>query len=170
MRRLKDYSPGHRAAAGAARKTFTAKAQKWVDDLEGHYTDSPECGCVVPKIKFEVHNTMVREVPNGLPSGEASDLKFEVNLLPLGEDKPGGYQGDVSLVRTVQVTVPSNCKVGGNTINEHWTFYAILQPDSDSMQVWHFQVTDDPVGVRSGVWSGRQAVGATDVCRGRLTR
>ncbi len=150
---------------------LTAKAQKWADDLKEHYTDSPECGCVVPKVKLEVHNVMERSVPNGLPSKEASDLKFEVNLLPLGEDKPGGYQGDVSLVRRVQVTVPGNCKVSGNAINEHWTFFAILQPDSDSMQVWHIQIPDDPEGVigcmvrPSGGWGNRRLSGNTDTVK-----
>ena len=69
------------------------------------------------------------------------------------------------------VTVPGNCTVGGNAINEHWTFYAILQPDSDSMQVWHTQIPDDPVGeigcmVRpSGGWGNRRLSGNTDTVK-----
>lgn len=147
---------------------MTQQAQKWVDDLEGHYADSPECGCVVPKIKLQVHNVMVMDVPNGLPSKEASDLTFEVSLLPMGEDKPGGYQGDVEVVRRVQVTVPGNCSVTGNTIKEHWTFYAILKPDSDSMQVWQIQMSDDEEGevgcmvTASGGWGNRRLSGKTE--------
>jgi hypothetical protein len=146
---------------------LTAKAQKWVDDLEGNYAKSPECGCVVPKIKLEIHHTTESNTPNGLPSKVASEVKFEVNLLPMGEDKPGGYKGDVSLVRAVVMTVPSNC-TAKESINEHWTFYAIFPPDSDSMQVWRTQITDEPVGaikcgVRpSGGWGGRRLSGKTD--------
>ncbi len=80
-------------------------------------------------------HTTETNTPNGLPSTVASDVKFEVNLLPMGEDKPGCYKGDVSLVRAVVMTVPSNC-TAKESINEQWTFYAILPPDSDSMQVW----------------------------------
>lgn len=94
-----------------------------------------------------------------------------MNLLPLGEDKPGGYQGDVSLVRRVQVTVPGNCKVSGNAISEHWTFFAILQPDSDSMQVWHISIPEDAEGVigcmvrPSGGWGNRRLAGNTDTVK-----
>jgi hypothetical protein len=164
---LKDYSLVAEPPPGT-QADLTAKAQKWVDDLEGHYADSPECGCVVPKVKLQVHNVMVMEVPNGLPSKEASDLTFEVNLLPMGEDKPGGYQGDVTVVRRVDVTVPGNCSVTGNTIKEHWTFYAILRPDSDSMQIWQTQLSDDEegeVGCRvtaSGGWGNRRLSGKTE--------
>jgi hypothetical protein len=167
---LRDYNLVAEPPPGS-QTDLTAKAQKWVTDLGGHYTDSPECGCVVPKVKLEVHNVLVREVPNGLPSKEASDVKFEVNLLPLGEDRPGGYQGDVSLVRRVQVTVPGNCKVEGNAINEHWTFFAILQPDSDSMQVWHIHIPEEAEGeigcmVRpSGGWGNRRLSGSSDTVK-----
>ncbi|MEP6689207.1 MAG: hypothetical protein ABJC36_12735 [Gemmatimonadales bacterium] len=124
---------------------LTAKARRWVESLDGHYGDSPECGCVVPGIKLKVRHTTLLQVPNGLPSKEASEVEFEVKLLPMGEDKPGGYQGEVSLVRTIQLTVPQFCTARGSR-EERWVFYAMLPPDSDSLTVWRFLRDDDPVG------------------------
>ena len=163
---LKDYSLVAEPPPGS-QADLTAKAQKWVDDLEGHYADSPECGCVVPKIKLEIHHTTETNTPNGLPSKVASEVEFEVNLLPMGEGKPGGYKGDFSLVRNVVMTVPSNC-TAKESINEQWTFYAISRPTRTPCRCGVPRLTDEPVGaikcmVRpSGGWGNRRLSGKTD--------
>ena len=123
------------------------KARKWVKLVsEEGYTASPECGCVMPKIKLKVHHTMEHNLKNGLPSREASEVAFEVKLLPVGEDNSGTYQGQLSGVREVKETVPKYCKAGG-FIKEHWNFSATLTPGSDSMTVWRSLVWEDPVEV-----------------------
>src|SRR5919112_2732932 len=131
---LKDYGlkaespPGNQA-------DLTAKARKWVDLLgEQGYTASPECGCGMPKIKLEVHHTQSMEVPRGLPSKEASDVKFQVELEPAGEDKPGFFLGEHSLTRTINMTLPRNCK-GTASRPERWQLWALIDSVSGSIKV-----------------------------------
>ncbi|HEY8258254.1 MAG TPA: hypothetical protein VIG08_11430 [Gemmatimonadales bacterium] len=124
---------------------MTQKAQKWVDALEGHYADSPECGCVVPKMKLKLKHTTMDSLPNGLPSNVASEVEFEVNLLPMGDEKPGGYQGELTLTRNIRLTVPQDCSASGSR-RERWQFYALFPPGSDSITVWRFLFDEDPEG------------------------
>jgi hypothetical protein len=114
---------------------LTEKARKWVELLgEEGYTASPECGCVMPKIKLEVHHTQSLEVPRGLPSKEASEVKFQVNLEPAGEDKPGFFLGERSLTRTINMTLPQYCK-GEASRRERWQLWALIDSVDGSIKV-----------------------------------
>jgi hypothetical protein len=125
---------------------LTAKAQRWVDDLEGHYADSPECGCVAPGIKLRIHHKMEHNLPKALITHEASQADFEIKLLPMGEDKPGAYQGQYADARKIEQTLMRNC-TGGGVVDEQWTFYVTVSPRSDSLKVW-----------RTLFWNGTEMV------------
>jgi len=121
------------------------KAQKWVDLVgkEG-YTASPECGCVLPKIKLKIHHTWLFEVPGGLPSRQSSEASFEVNLRPV-EGRPGYSEGQFSLNRRIDMTLPRNC-TGNGSVQERWQLNALTDPGSGSIRVWHTQLDEEPTG------------------------
>ncbi len=124
---------------------LTEKARKWVEMLGEGYTASPECGCVMPKIKLKIHHTEEAAYPRGVPSKEASEALFEVSLLPMGDERPGHYQGAVSLDRTIELTLPRSCR-GTASRQERWELYARLDPESGDMTVWRTQMADEPAG------------------------
>jgi len=125
---------------------LTKKAQNWVDVLgEEGYKASPECGCVMPKIKLEVHHTQSMQVPRGLPSKEASDVKFQVDLEPAGEDKPGFYLGEHSLTRTINMTLPQYCK-GEASRGERWQLWALIDSVTGSIKVAQVAFDELPKG------------------------
>ena len=113
---------------------FIRLGQKWVDALGGELKGDESCGCVMPKIKLEVHHTQSMEVPRGFPSKEASDVKFQVDLEPAGEDKPGFFLGEHSLTRTIDMTLPPNC-TGTASRPERWQLWALIDSVSGSIKV-----------------------------------
>ena len=141
---LKDY--GLQAQRPPGRQAdLTEKARKWVNMLGEGYTASLECGCVMPKIKLEVHHTQAMQVPNGLPSREASDVKFQVNLEPAGDDKPGLFLGERSLTRTINMTLPKYCE-GKASRGERWQMWALIDSVSGSIKVAQVAFDDLPKG------------------------
>jgi hypothetical protein len=125
---------------------LTEKAQDWVDILgEGGYKASRECGCVMPKIKLEVHHTEVMSVPHGLPSKEESDVKFQVNLEPAGDDKPGLYLGQRSLTRTIKMTLPKFC-TGKSSRGERWEFWGLIDSVTGAIKVSQVAFDELPTG------------------------
>ncbi len=126
-------------------KDLVNKAQKWVDLVgkEG-YTASPECGCVLPKIKLKIHHTWLFEVPGGLPSRQSSEASFEVNLRPVA-GRPGYSEGQFSLNRRIDMTLPRNC-TGNGSVQERWQLNALTDPGSGSIRVWHTQLDKEPTG------------------------
>ncbi len=124
---------------------LTEKARKWVEAVGDGYVSSPECGCVMPKIKLEVHHTEVSEVPHGLPSKEESEAKFEVNLEPLGDDRPNMYAGQHSLNREIKLTLPPACK-GKASRNERWVLHAMVDTPSGNITVSRMQQADQAKG------------------------
>jgi hypothetical protein len=144
---LKDYDLVIEKPPGTQAELI-AKARKWVATMgaESQWVGSPECGCVKPKIKLEVHHTTVSEVPNGLPSKEASEVKFEVDLVAQDEEqRPNMYAGEFSLKRVVQMTLPKFCK-GSASRQERWVFYASFNPETDAMTLWRFLYPEEPKG------------------------
>ena len=93
-----------------------AQGTKWARLVGDHWKDSPECGCVLPKIKLKVEHTWVFDTPGGVPSRQASDARFEVKLEPYGEDRPNYFQGQISLERPVDTRVPASCR--GDDVHE----------------------------------------------------
>ena len=124
---------------------LTAKAQRWVDLLGSGYEASPECGCVLPKVKLRIHHTTVSEVPNGLPSNEETEADFEVELEPVGESKPGMFQGEHSLTRQIKLTVPQDCKATGSR-EERWVLYAQVDTTNGQVKVWRSLFEEEPEG------------------------
>lgn len=122
-----------------------AQATRWARLVSDHWTDSRECGCVMPKIKLKVRHTWVLDTPGGVPSREASDAQFEVELEPYGDDRPNYFQGQFSLERRVDITVPAFCRAKGS-VKERWQFNTLLDPESGSVKVWHTQISDEPTG------------------------
>ena len=122
---------------------LTEKARKWVKILGDGYTASPECGCVMPKFKLEVHHTEVIEVPKGLPSKEESEAKFEVNLEPMGDDKPGLFAGQHSLKREIKMTLPPKC-TGKASREERWHLHAMVDSVTGDLRVWRMAIDDEP--------------------------
>jgi hypothetical protein len=136
------------------------KAQKWVDLVgkEG-YTASPECGCVMPKIKLKIHHTWLFEVPGGLPSRQSSEAAFEVSLRPV-KDRPGYLEGEFSLNRRIDLTLPRNCSGNGN-VKERWLLKALMDPKSGSVTIWHTQLDEEPTGqieCRQGGGTGKMGI------------
>ena len=122
-----------------------AQGTGWARLVGDHWKDSPECGCVLPKIKLKVEHTWVFDTPGGVPSRQASDARFEVKLEPYGEDRPNYFQGQISLERPVDTKVPASCRAT-TSVKERWEFKALLEPDSGSVKVWHTQLSDEPTG------------------------
>ena len=122
-----------------------AQATRWARLVGDHWKDSPECGCVLPKIKLKVEHTWVFDTPGGVPSRQASDAQFEVQLDPYGDERPNYYHGQFSLERRVDTRVPSFC-TANTSVKERWEFNALLDPESGSVKVWHTQISDEPTG------------------------
>ena len=136
------------------------KAQKWVDLVgKDGYTASPECGCVMPKIKLKIHHTWLFEVPGGLPSRQSSQALFEVSLQPV-KDRPGYSEGEFSLNRRIDMTLPRNCSGSGN-VKERWLLKALMDPKSGSVTIWHTQLDEEPTGqieCRQGGGTGKMGI------------
>ena len=121
------------------------QAQKWVDMLGDGYQASPECGCVIPKVKLKIRHTEEFVVPRGIPSKEASEVEFEASLTPMGDDKPNMFVGQVSLDRTIRLTLPRTC-TGSSRRHERWVFYAGIDPASGAVKVWRSMFADQAAG------------------------
>jgi hypothetical protein len=126
-------------------KQLIAHATRWARLVGDHWKDSPECGCVMPKIKLKVEHRWVFDTPGGVPSRQASDARFEVDLEPYGEDRPNYFHGQRSLERRVDTKVPKFC-TANTSVKERWQFNALLDPESGSVKVWHTQISDEPTG------------------------
>jgi hypothetical protein len=124
---------------------LTEKARKWVELLGPGYEASPECGCVLPKVKLGIHHTIVSEIPNGLPSKEESDVRFEVELEPTGEATPGMYHGEHSMTRRIRLTVPPDCRANAAR-DESWTFRAVVDTVRGTVKVWRSMDEGEPEG------------------------
>jgi hypothetical protein len=124
---------------------LVAKARKWTGLLGAGYEASPECGCVLPKIKLGIHHTQVSEVPKGIPSREESEARFELELEPMGEKKPGMFAGQHVRIREIRLTVPEDCS-GQASLRERWVLYAYVDTTSGQLKTWRSLFQDDPSG------------------------
>ena len=125
--------------------SLIAQGSKWARLVGDHWKDSPECGCVMPKLKLNVHHTWLMDTPGGVPSRQASDAQFDVDLEPYGDDRPGYFTGQFSLTRRVDMTVPSFCTAQA-AVKERWQFNAVLDEQTGSLQIWHTQLSEEPTG------------------------
>jgi hypothetical protein len=128
---------------------LVAQAEKWVDLLGDGYTASPECGCVMPKLKLQIHHRAMDD-PNHSTSragqiGFGGELRFEVDLTPIEMDSRYQgpllwYRGAKSLVRQLQVShARADCS-GTASEREDWEFSAELDQESNQMKL-HFGFT-----------------------------
>jgi hypothetical protein len=124
---------------------LVAKARKWTGLLGRGYEASPECGCVLPKIKLGIHHRQVSEVPNGLPSREESEVKFEMKLEPMGENKPGMFAGQHVRTREFRLTLPADC-TGEASVKERWVLYAYVDTTSGVLKTWRSLYQDHRTG------------------------
>jgi hypothetical protein len=120
---------------------LVAKARRWVASLNGVWKDPRECGCVMPKIKLQVHHTWrgLADVPL---STKTSEALFDVSLTPMGDERPNYYQGQISLERHINLTLPPGCTGRASSVKERWVLYAFLDPQSGSVRVWHSQLPE----------------------------
>lgn len=121
------------------------QGSKWAKLVDDQWKDSPECGCVMPKIKLKVEHTWMSDTPGGVPSRESADAQFEAKLEPVGDARPNYFQGEISYVRVVNMTLPSFC-TGKASVKERWRFTAFLDPESGSVRVWHARIPEEPSG------------------------
>ena len=126
-------------------QTFIQLGRKWVAAMGGELEGDESCGCVMPKIRLEVHHTQSMEVPRGLPSREASDVKFQIDLEPAGDDKPGFFLGQHSLTRTIEMTLPQYCE-GQASRGERWQVWALVDSVTGSIRVAQVAFDDEPKG------------------------
>ena len=124
---------------------LTEKARKWVEAVGDGYSASPECGCVMPKIKLEIDHTMMFEVPKGLPSKEESQVRFEIKLEPTGDPRLNMFAGEHSLNREIKMTLPPICK-GKASRQERWLVYALIDSVTGSIKVRHTAFDEEPTG------------------------
>jgi len=122
-----------------------SQGSRWARLVDDHWKDSPECGCVMPKIKLKVQHIWTSDTPGGVPSRESSDAQFEAKLEPVGDDRPNYFQGEISHQRVVDMTLPSFCS-GKGFVTERWRFTAFLDPESGSVRVWHTRIPQEPTG------------------------
>ena len=121
------------------------QAQTWVDLLGDGYQASPECGCVMPKMKLAIDHTMSSEVPRGLPSKEESHVRFEIELAPTGDPRITMLAGERTVNREIRMTLPSSCR-GNASRQERWMVYALVDSTTGSITVRHTVLDDEPVG------------------------
>jgi hypothetical protein len=126
-------------------EAFIQLGKKWVAAMGGDLKGDESCGCEMPRIKLEVHHTQSMQVPNGLPSKEASEVRFQVNLEPAGEDKPGFFLGERSLTRTIDMTLPQYCE-GKASRGERWQLWALIDSVSGSIKVAQVAFDELPEG------------------------
>lgn len=124
---------------------LTEKARRFVEILGERGFEDPKCGCVLPKVKLEIHHTSARVAPRGIPSREDTDEKFEVALEPLGDHRPGMYRGEHSLTREIKLTLPRHCS-GRGSRTEAWEFQASLDTASGAVRVWRSLISDEEEG------------------------
>ena len=125
--------------------SLIAQATRWARLVDDHWNDSPECGCVMPKLQLKVHHTWLFDTPGGLPSRQSSDAQFEVDLLPLGDDHPGYFQGNIVVERRVDMKVPSDCTARAS-VKESWQFNVQIDLESGAVKVSHMQLPGDNTG------------------------
>ena len=113
---------------------LTEKARRFVEILGERGFESPRCGCVLPKVKLEIHHKTALAVPRGFPPREETDETFEVALEPMGDDKPGMFRGTHSLTRQIRLTLPRHC-TGRGSRDERWEFYAAIDTASGSVKL-----------------------------------
>ena len=82
-------------------------AQTWVKEVGDGYTASPECGCVVPNIKLQVHHRSAIDPTHVTHRagwvGFSGDANFEVSMAAVHEAQGRiYYTGEKSLVRSLQ--------------------------------------------------------------------
>ena len=126
-------------------EAFIQLGRKWVAAMGGELEGDESCGCVMPRIRLEVHHTQAMEVPHGLPSKEASDVKFQVDLEPAGDDKPGFFLGQHSLTRTINMALPQYCE-GKASRGERWQLWALVDSVTGSMRVAQVAFDEEPKG------------------------
>ena len=126
-------------------QTFIQLGRKWVAAMGGELEGDESCGCVMPKIRLEVHHTQSLEVPRGLPSREASDVRFRIDLEPAGDDKPGFFLGQQALTRTIEMTLPQYC-TGQASRGERWQLWAMVDSVTGSIRVAQVALDDEPTG------------------------
>ncbi len=145
--------------------SLIAQGTQWAQLVGDHWTDSRECGCVMPKIKLKVHHTWLMDTPGGIPSKQSSDVQFEVDLEPYSEDRPNFFQGHFSLDRKVDMTLPSFCTANA-AVKERWQFNATLDEETGEVKLWHHQIP----GAQTGQMVCRQGGGVArmDVDPGTL--
>ena len=139
---------------------LTAKARDWVNILgKTGYTASRECGCVLPKIKLQVHHRSAID-PNHISHragqiGFSGDANFEVTLTAVHEAQGRiWYTGTKSLVRQLLVYhVARGCQ-GTASEREDWLWSAQVHTASEQMTLqWGFTTSDEKgqsVCVRGG--------------------
>jgi hypothetical protein len=88
---------------------------------------------------------MASEVPQGFPSSIRSEVRFEIELRPMGDDKPGMFAGERALTREIQVTVPAECQATGSQ-KERWIVYAYVDSTTGEVNTWRNLVQQDPIG------------------------
>jgi hypothetical protein len=124
------------------------QAKKWVNalDADREWPGAPSCGCVPPRVRLQVTHQTSMEYPRGIPSREASQVDFKVDLEAVDDStKPYFYTGEISLHREVQLTLPQFC-TGTAARDERWTFAAIIDPDAEQMTLWPSMIPREPVG------------------------
>jgi len=139
--------PGNQAA-------LVAKAKKWVQLVGGEWKEGPgtrepsECGCVMPKIKLQVHHKSAID-PNHLSHrmgdiGFSGDANFEVTLTAMHEAQGRVYYtGTNSLVRPLQVYhVRRDCK-GTASEREDWVWTAEVDTSQQMKLHWGFTTSDE---------------------------
>ncbi len=123
---------------------LTEQARKWTAILGKGYESSPECGCVMPKIKLRMKHTELLEVPGGVPSKESSEASFEVDLRAVN-DLGTVYAGQHSLKREIRMTLPKMCTAKAHR-DERWDFRARIDTATGRITVSRNSFADQAVG------------------------
>jgi hypothetical protein len=125
------------------------KARKWVELVGDGYTASPECGCVMPKIKLQIQHRSEIDPSHikhrGGWAGFSGDAAFEVTLAPV-EQTEGLYWGQASLVRPLRVYWVNKACRGTASQKEHWWFRAEVDEKTNAMTLQFGFTTSDEKG------------------------
>ena len=148
---VRGLSPKDRTANGivpepppGSQRDLVAKARKWVQLVDGHWkkasgtTEPSECGCVLPKIKLQVHHRSAIDPTHVTHRtgwvGFSGDANFEVSLAAVHEAQGRiYYTGEKSLVRSLHpYFVDKRCQ-GTASQKEEWLWSAEVDTASEKM-------------------------------------
>jgi hypothetical protein len=142
---VRALSPKERTSRGivpepppGSQSDLVAKARKWKELLEGQWKEQPECGCVLPQIRLQIHHRSEIDPTHATHRlgwvGFSGEANFEVSLAAVHEAEGRIYfRGEKSLFRPLQTYFADKRCKGTASQQEEWLWTAEVDMASEEM-------------------------------------